>query len=42
VDALGLKAPIYRQVSAYGHFGRFDVDLPWERLDLVDKIRSFV
>jgi S-adenosylmethionine synthetase len=42
VDTLGLKAPIYRQVSAYGHFGRFDVDLPWERLDLVDKIRSFV
>ena len=42
VDTLGLKAPIYRQVSAYGHFGRFDVDLPWERLDAVDKIRSFI
>ncbi len=32
---LNLKQPIYRQVAAYGHFGRTDIDLPWERLDKV-------
>lgn len=33
IDTLGLRAPIYRQTAAYGHFGRTDVDLPWERTD---------
>lgn len=33
---LDLKRPIYRQTAAYGHFGRADVDLPWEKLDKVD------
>jgi S-adenosylmethionine synthetase len=33
IDALGLRAPIYRQTAAYGHFGRPDLDLPWERTD---------
>ena len=33
---LGLRRPIYRQTAAYGHFGRTDLDLPWERLDKVD------
>lgn len=33
VEQLGLKRPIYRQTAAYGHFGRLDLDLPWERLD---------
>jgi len=37
-ERLGLRAPIYRQTAAYGHFGRPDLDLPWERLDLVDKL----
>ena len=32
---LDLKRPIYRQVAAYGHFGRTDLNLPWERLDKV-------
>jgi S-adenosylmethionine synthetase len=33
IEALGLRAPIYRQTAAYGHFGRPDLDLPWERTD---------
>lgn len=36
IERLGLRAPIYRQTAAYGHFGRPDLDLPWERLDLVN------
>lgn len=42
ISYLGLLNPIYRQVAAYGHFGRDDLDLPWERLDMVDKIRQSV
>ncbi len=38
IERLGLRAPIYRQTASYGHFGRPDLDLPWERLDLVDKL----
>ncbi|MBQ3726155.1 MAG: methionine adenosyltransferase [Selenomonadaceae bacterium] len=37
IKMLDLRRPIYKQTSAYGHFGRTDVDLPWERLD---KVRS--
>ena len=37
---LDLRRPIYRQTAAYGHFGRSDLDLPWERLDRVDDLRS--
>ncbi len=33
IDTLGLRRPIYRQTAAYGHFGRPDLDLPWERTD---------
>lgn len=39
IERLNLRAPIYRQTAAYGHFGRIDLDLPWERLDLVDVLR---
>ncbi|MDP3130197.1 MAG: methionine adenosyltransferase, partial [Bacillota bacterium] len=42
IDALGLKRPIYRQTAAYGHFGRLDLDLPWERLDMVDVLKPYV
>jgi S-adenosylmethionine synthetase len=35
-----LRRPIYRQCSAYGHFGRPDLDLPWEKLDLVEKLKE--
>ncbi|NLT14198.1 MAG: methionine adenosyltransferase [Clostridiales bacterium] len=42
ISYLGLRNPIYRQVAAYGHFGRNDLDLPWERLDMVDKIKELL
>jgi len=42
IEALGLKRPIYLQTAAYGHFGRLDLDLPWERLDKVDLLRRYV
>jgi len=37
---LDLRRPIYQQTAAYGHFGRDDLDLPWERLDKVDSIKA--
>ena len=37
---LDLRRPIYRQTAAYGHFGRSDLDLPWERTDMVEKLKS--
>lgn len=37
---LDLQRPIYRQVAAYGHFGRLDLDLPWERLDKVEALKK--
>jgi len=39
IDRFDLRRPIYQQTAAYGHFGRTDIDLPWERLDLVDAVR---
>ena len=39
---LNLRRPIYRQTAAYGHFGRKDVDLPWEHLDKVDELKAYV
>ena len=42
IERLGLRAPIYRQTAAYGHFGRTDVDLPWERLDAVDTLKKYL
>ncbi|KRK79529.1 methionine adenosyltransferase [Companilactobacillus nodensis] len=38
---LDLQRPIYKQTAAYGHFGRTDIELPWEKLDKVDEIKSF-
>ena len=38
IEQLDLRRPIYRQTAAYGHFGRLDLDLPWERLDRVAKL----
>ena len=40
IERLGLRAPIYAQTAAYGHFGRSDSDLPWERLDMVPALRA--
>lgn len=37
---LKLRRPLYRQVAAYGHFGRDDLDLPWERTDKVELLRE--
>ena len=42
IKMLDLKRPIYRQTAAYGHFGRTDVVLPWEKLDKVDILRSLL
>lgn len=39
INTLGLRNPIFRQTSTYGHFGRADIDLPWEKLDKVDEIK---
>ena len=40
IEKFDLRRPIYRQTAAYGHFGRNDLDLPWERLDRVDALRA--
>ncbi len=40
IHNLDLRRPIYRQVAAYGHFGRPDLDLPWERLDVAERLRE--
>lgn len=37
---LDLRRPIYRQVAAYGHFGRTDVDVPWEKTDMAEKLAA--
>lgn len=40
IQMLDLKRPIYEQTAAYGHFGRTDIDLPWEHTDKVDELKS--
>ena len=40
IEKLDLRRPIYRQVSAYGHFGREDLDLPWEKTDMVEALHA--
>ena len=40
IKALDLRRPIYRQTAAYGHFGRTDLDLPWERTDKVEALKK--
>ncbi len=42
IETLKLRRPIYRQTAAYGHFGRLDLDLPWERLDRVDALKQAI
>ena len=39
---LGLRRPIYKQTAAYGHFGRHDLNLPWEQLNKVEEIKKFL
>jgi S-adenosylmethionine synthetase len=40
IENLGLRRPIYQATASFGHFGRSDIDVPWERLDLVDTLKS--
>ena len=42
IRMLDLRRPIYRQTAAYGHFGRNDLDLPWERLDKVEVLQKYL
>ena len=42
IKMLDLRRPIYKQTAAYGHFGRTDVDLPWERLDKVEELKQYL
>lgn len=42
IKMLDLRRPIYKQTAAYGHFGRTDVDLPWEKTDKVEALQAFV
>lgn len=40
IDKLDLRRPIYRQTAAYGHFGRTDIDLPWEKVDMIEQLKK--
>ena len=42
IKMLDLRRPIYKQTAAYGHFGRHDIDLPWEKLDKVDDLKKYL
>ena len=42
IKMLDLRRPIYKQTAAYGHFGRNDLDLPWEKLDRVDTLKAYL
>ena len=40
INMLNLRRPIYKQTAAYGHFGRTDIELPWERTDKADILKQ--
>ena len=42
IKNLDLRRPIFKQTAAYGHFGRTDIDLPWEQLNMVDKLKTYL
>ncbi len=42
IDALNLRRPIYRQTAAYGHMGRTDIDLPWEKTDKANELKKYL
>ena len=42
IKMLDLRRPIYKQTAAYGHLGRTDIDVPWEKTDMVDKLKSYL
>ncbi|HJB79138.1 MAG TPA: methionine adenosyltransferase [Candidatus Nosocomiicoccus stercorigallinarum] len=42
IEMLDLQRPIYKQTASYGHFGRHDIDLPWEKIDKTDVLKSYL
>lgn len=42
IKMLDLRRPLYKQTAAYGHFGRTDIDLPWEKLDKVEVLKKYL
>ena len=42
IKMLDLRRPIYKQTAAYGHFGRTDIDVPWEKTDMADKLAAYL
>ena len=42
IEMLNLKRPIYQKTAAYGHFGRDDIDLPWEKTDKLDVLKKYL
>ena len=42
IDTLDLRRPIYKKTAAYGHFGRTDIELPWEQLDKIEEIKKYL
>ena len=42
IKMLDLRRPIYKQTAAYGHFGRNDLDLPWEKTDKADALKKYL
>ena len=42
IKMLDLRRPIYKNTAAYGHFGRTDVDLPWEKTDMIDTLKKYL
>ena len=42
IRMLDLRRPIYKQTAAYGHFGRTDIDLPWEKTDKAEELKKYL
>ena len=42
IQMLNLRRPIYKQTAAYGHFGRTDLDLPWEKTDKAELLKKYL
>ena len=42
IEHFDLRRPIYKQTASYGHFGRSDIDLPWEKTDMVDTLKKYM
>jgi len=42
IKRFDLRRPLYRQVASYGHFGRNDIDLPWENLDMIGVLKNSI